>query len=135
MGKYDDIINMEHPTSARHPRMSAIDRAAQFSAFAALTGYEDIICETGRQTDSRPELDEEELRRLDETLNIIQSSLSSRPFVKGLRFVPDRYKKGGHKEAFEGHVKNIDLEAFALILSGDIPIPLQDICELSVSTL
>ena len=48
MGKYDDIINMEHHTSIRHPRMSALDRAAQFSAFAALTGYEEIIEQTGR---------------------------------------------------------------------------------------
>lgn len=132
MGKYDDIINLEHPTSSRHPRMSSVERAAQFSAFAALTGYEDIISETGRLTDARPELDEEELRRLDEALNLIQEKLSSRPLVKGLRFVPDRYKSGGHMEAFEGHVKNIDFGTNTLILSKDISIPLQDICELTV---
>lgn len=43
MGKYDDIINLEHPTSKKHPRMSALDRAAQFAPFAALTGFGDVI--------------------------------------------------------------------------------------------
>lgn len=41
--RYDDIIELEHPTSKRHPRMSMTDRAAQFSAFAALTGYGEMI--------------------------------------------------------------------------------------------
>ena len=58
MGNYDDIINLPHPESTKHPRMSALDRAAQFSPFAALTGYEDAIAETARLTDTRPELDD-----------------------------------------------------------------------------
>ena len=45
---YDDIINLPCPTSKRHPRMAMIDRAAQFAPFAALTGYDDAITETGR---------------------------------------------------------------------------------------
>lgn len=44
-GKYDDIIDMEHHVSPTRPRMSSIDRAAQFSPFAALTGYEDAVKE------------------------------------------------------------------------------------------
>ena len=44
--KYDDIINMPHPVSKKHPQMAAIDRAAQFSPFAALTGYEKALEET-----------------------------------------------------------------------------------------
>ena len=44
--KYDDIINMPHPVSKKHPQMAAIDRAAQFSPFAALTGYEKTLEET-----------------------------------------------------------------------------------------
>lgn len=46
---YEDIINMEHPTSQKHPRMSMESRAAQFSAFAALTGYDTVIDETGKK--------------------------------------------------------------------------------------
>ena len=55
-GKYDDLLSLPHPTSRKHPRMSAIDRAAQFSPFAALTGYEETIEETGRLTDRQVEL-------------------------------------------------------------------------------
>lgn len=49
--KYDDIINLPHPTSKRHPRMSPSDRAAQFSPFAALTGHDAAIRETERRTE------------------------------------------------------------------------------------
>ena len=59
-GPYDDIINLPHPTSERHPRMPMAARAAQFSPFAALTGYEDAVHETARLTSSRAELTEEE---------------------------------------------------------------------------
>ena len=49
-GKYDDIINLNRPESGRHPRMSIENRAAQFSPFAALTGFDDAIDETARET-------------------------------------------------------------------------------------
>ncbi|MGM9749158.1 MAG: hypothetical protein ACI3ZN_10175 [Candidatus Cryptobacteroides sp.] len=133
MGKYDDIINMEHPTSQKHPRMPMIDRAAQFSAFAALTGYEDIISETGRLTDSRPELDEEQLQKLDESLNRIQESLPSKPKVKGIRFIPDSFKEGGRLEPFECRVRNIDYSTTSLLTTDGVSIPLYDLCELSIS--
>lgn len=45
MSNYDDIINMPHHVSKRHPQMSMWNRAAQFAPFAALTGYEDAIKE------------------------------------------------------------------------------------------
>ena len=63
-GPYDDIIGLPHPTSERHPRMSMANRAAQFSPFAALTGYEDAVKETARLTDARAELTEEEIGRV-----------------------------------------------------------------------
>ena len=66
MGKYDDIIDLPHPVSAKHPRMSLLERAAQFSPFAALSGYEDAIDETARQTQTFMELDEDEKERLDD---------------------------------------------------------------------
>ena len=128
MGRYDDIINMEHPSSERHPRMSALDHAAQFSAFAALTGYEDIISESGRRTEERPEVDEEQL----EAMGRIEKELASRPAVKGLRFLPDSRKSGGRTTAFEGRVRNIDIGTSALVLADGTSIPLQDILELEV---
>lgn len=57
MGKYDDIIEMEHPTSSNHPRMSLYNRAAQFSPFAALTGHEDAIKETARLVENKTEVE------------------------------------------------------------------------------
>ena len=64
-GKYDDILFLPHPTSRKHPRMSAMDRAAQFSPFAALTGYEETIEETGRLTEQPVELWEDARMELD----------------------------------------------------------------------
>ena len=46
MNEYDDIINLEHDISKKHPRMSMEDRVAQFAPFAALTGFEEGIEET-----------------------------------------------------------------------------------------
>lgn len=71
-GKYDDIIDLPHPTSQNHPRMSLHDRAAQFSPFAALTGHHAAITETGRLTDRRIELDESEIARVDAVAGVIQ---------------------------------------------------------------
>lgn len=45
---YDDIINLPHHVSNKHPKMSLEARAAQFASFAALTGYDDKIKETER---------------------------------------------------------------------------------------
>ncbi len=56
--KYDDIIELEHPTSRTHPRMSAIDRAAQFAPFAALTGYHEMIADTTVRHNEEPAPDD-----------------------------------------------------------------------------
>lgn len=130
MGRYDDIIGLEHPTSAKHPRMSAMERAAQFSPFAALTGYEEIISETGRLTNARPELDEEQIGRLNTEINKLQERLASKPALKGIRFVPDKYKEGGRLLPFEGRLRNIDRARSELILTDGTAIPLYDICTL-----
>ena len=53
MGKYDDIIHLPHHVSDHRAPMSMLDRAAQFSPFAALTGYDAVIAETGRLTDTK----------------------------------------------------------------------------------
>lgn len=71
-GKYDDIIDLPHPTSQNHPRMSLHDRAAQFSPFAALTGHHAAITETGQLTDRRIELDESKIARVDAVAGVIQ---------------------------------------------------------------
>ena len=87
---YDDIINLPHHQSLTRPHMSAYDRAAQFSPFAALTGYEDAVAETARLTDKKAELDEYGKSDLNERLNIIQDTLDEQPKVSITDFLPDK---------------------------------------------
>ena len=70
---YEDIIQLPHPTSKKHPRMSMAERAAQFSPFAALTGFEAVIRETGRLTDQRVELGESDREELERRLNYLDA--------------------------------------------------------------
>ena len=80
MGKYDDILSLPHPVSKTHPPMPRAERAAQFSSFAALTGYEEIVAESARLTEARAELDRDarvrELARIIGGVNITQAAIS-----------------------------------------------------------
>jgi hypothetical protein len=91
MGKYDAIIDRPHHVSKVHPQMSMINRAAQFSPFAALTGYDDQIAETARLTDRRIELTEAEEAEISEKL----AGLKRDDEVELTWFVPDKKKAGG----------------------------------------
>ena len=75
--RYEDMLLLPHHQSAVRPHMSMRDRAAQFSPFAALTGYEEVIDETARLTDRRLELSEEERSRLDEALAELEAAMKS----------------------------------------------------------
>ena len=86
---YDDIINLPHHVSKRHPQMSPMNRAAQFSPFAALTGHDAAIQETARQTDSFTELDEDRKRQLNEQLWFIMENLKQKPECEITYFQPD----------------------------------------------
>ena len=92
---YDDILNLPHHVSQNHPQMSMRDRAAQFSPFAALTGYEDAIDETGRLTEPRRELSEQEQAELNLRLNILAAKLKENPEIRIEYFVPAEQKSGG----------------------------------------
>lgn len=105
MGAYDDIINLPHPNSAKHPRMSMIDRAAQFSPFATLTGHGAAIEETARLTDRRIELTEEEKTVLDEKLRLLLETGGEGMITY---FLPDERKDGGAYVAKLGTIKKID---------------------------
>lgn len=93
--QYDDIIDLPHPVSPRHPQMPHADRAAQFSPFAALTGHEAAIQETARLTDAFVELDEDRKEELDEQLRLIRDNQTQRPEIEATCFRPDRKKAGG----------------------------------------
>lgn len=128
---YKDIINLPHHTSSTHPHMSAYDRAAQFSPFAALTGYEDAVAETARLTDKKVELDENSKAYLNERLNMIQDSLNEQPEVSITYFQPDEKKSGGEYVAIIGYVKKIDEYERVVVMQGTAKIPIDDIFEIN----
>lgn len=130
--KYLGIIDHEHHVSSRHPRMSALDRAAQFAPFAALTGYDSVIHEIGRPTQEKMELDEMQMLHLNEAMMTIEGRLSERPRVSLTRFVPDTRKKGGSYESLEGRVRNIDHGNGTMVLCDGSSIPLRDLTQLTV---
>jgi hypothetical protein len=105
---YDDIINHPHHVSTQHPRMSMIDRAAQFSPFAALTGYGEVIKETARLTDRKPELSESEKAELDYKLRMACDYPGENPALTITYFVPDHRKAGGSCHTISGQIKKID---------------------------
>lgn len=106
--RYDDVINRQHPTSKKHPRMSNMNRAAQFAPFAALTGYEESIEETARLTDRRIELSEYEIEELNAKLNFIQDRIKEHPKVTVTYFQPDERKEGGAYITVSGEAINVD---------------------------
>ena len=106
--KYEDIINLPHHVSNKHPRMSLEERSAQFAPFAALTGYDDVIREAGRITSRRIEIDECMREILDSKLQIIEEKLHEKPIITFVYFVPDLRKDGGEYKTVTGKVKKFD---------------------------
>lgn len=125
--KYDDIINLSHHVSSRHPQMPMMNRAAQFSPFAALTGYDDAVRETARLTDEKIELDEYEKEELDRKIQWIESHLDERIPVSITFFQPDDKKAGGAYEEIVDTVRKINIYEHEILLSGGTRIPMEDI--------
>ena len=107
---YADIIHLPHHKAKNRPHMSMYDRAAQFSPFAALTGFEGVIAETGRLTDRKIELSEGEKVLLDQKLTLIDDVIRDKhnPEITVVYFVPDYLKEGGEYEEYTGLVRQID---------------------------
>ena len=131
-GPYDDIIDLPHPTSERHPRMPMVNRAAQFSPFAALTGYDAAVKETARLTDAKVELTEEEKSILDAKLQMLADRLASQPTVKFTYFKSDQKKAGGAYLTVSGTVKRIDGLAGDIVLTDGQRIPIEDILDIQI---
>lgn len=130
MDKYEDIINLPHPTSKRHPRMSLYDRAAQFSPFAALTGHEEAVKETARLTDQKLELSDDTIERLNEKISRIAELIDSHPEISITYFVPDSKKTGGTYDTYFGKVKKIDEYNHTIVMIDKTIIPIEQISEI-----
>ena len=107
---YADILKLPHHKAANRPQMSMHDRAAQFSPFAALTGFDGVIAETGRRTDQKVELSEYQMTLLDQKLTLINDTMQDgyRPVVTVVYFVPDTKKDGGSYQEYTGKVRQVD---------------------------
>ena len=129
--RYDDIIDLPHYVSRKHPQMPLLDRAAQFAPFAALTGHEAAIKETARLTEEEIELDENSKELLDLRLQQLQEHLSEQPEVTVTYFCPDEKKAGGAYETVTGAVKKVDAYAGELVFTDGRRIGLGTVIELT----
>ena len=132
MGKYDDIINLPHHVSKKHPQMSLEARSAQFASFAALKGYEDEVIETARITDERVELNDEAKRILDEKLQQIRERINKKMETTFTYFVKDERKDGGAYITETGIVKKIDDYNNLIVLENGLFLPIQDIYDIKI---
>lgn len=130
MGKYDDIINLNRPFSMKHPPMPVSDRAAQFSPFAALTGYDTAISESARLTEEVIDLDENAKALLNEKLNLIKAHLSEHPEVTITYFKPDERKSGGKYVNVTGSVKKINQYKREIVMMDGSIVSIENITEI-----
>ena len=144
--RYDDIISLPHHQSKTRPHMPLIDRAAQFSPFAALTGYDDAVKETARQTERKAELSEEMQACLQEKLQILQAQIPTKPEAILTYFEADEKKAGGTYRTVRGEIKRIDEYRRVIVLleeererGNGVPeierrkeIPLEDLCGIEI---
>ena len=128
--RYDEIMELPHHVSKTRPQMPLSDRAAQFAPFAALTGYDSAIKETGRLTNERIELDEEALTALDRKYQLLMDALDDKPEVTIIYFQPDERKAGGQYVSATGTVKKVDTFGRRILLQDGTRIPLDSVYDL-----
>lgn len=125
--KYDQIIDLPHHVSEKRPKMPMIDRAAQFTPFAALTGYDDAVKETGRLTDDATELSEYVKANINNKLRIVMECIDIQPEINITYFVPDSKKSGGAYISVTGIVKSVEEYERSVILVDKTVIPIDRI--------
>ena len=128
--RYDDMIDLPHHVSEKHPQMPMLDRAAQFSPFAALTGYDAAIVETARLTDQKRELTEEQKQVISKGLHELQKRIKNDPLVTVTFFKPDDRKSGGIYRTVTGNAKKVDAYHAMLLLTDGTAIPFDSILSL-----
>ncbi|SDM36195.1 hypothetical protein [Lachnospira pectinoschiza] len=132
--KYNDIINLEHHQSKHHAHMSIHDRAAQFSPFAALTGYDSQVQETARLTEAYKELDNYDLDKLNMQINQLLSLDNYKKVSVTINyFSPDNKKEGGEYLLLTGFIKKIDAINKEIIMDNDQHINFKFITDIQIS--
>ena len=126
MRNYDDIINLARPQYHDLPPMSIHDRAAQFSPFAALVGYDAAVEETARLTDSRREMEQDEINELNRQLSELNDRLSDRPKIRVTYFIRDKKKEGGRYASKIGNARTIDQAENRIVFTDGESVPVKD---------
>ena len=129
---YDDIISLPRHVSTTRPQMPVLNRAAQFSPFAALTGYEAAIKEVARLTDQRVELDEYMKGALSDSLHVIANRINDQPEIEVTYFQPDSKKEGGTYVTAIGTAKKVDEYERVVIMTDGTAIPIVEIIRIDV---
>lgn len=129
---YQDLLYLPHPDLQNHPRMSRQNRAAQFAPFAALTGFDAAIAETGRLTQEAVSLEESEISILNDKLCYLSAHLEERITVHLRYFVPDSKKSGGSYTEFYGTIRKIDENAQSIITENETAIPFSALREVNL---
>ena len=132
MNKYQDILYLAKPVSKVHPPMSKSSRAAQFSPFSALTGYEEAVQETARLTANKITLSDDQIQILNSVLNEIAQQLPESPYVQITYFEPDKRKQGGSYQRVFGFIKTIDDVYGVVIMKGNTRIPVHQIVHITI---
>ncbi len=127
MSKYDNIINLPHFELKNHKRMTMESRAAQFSPFAALTGYSESVKETSRVTKEKIILSEDMKSKLNMKLQMIEEHIKELPEINVLYFVKDKKKTGGEYKEYNGKVRRIDIVEKKILFVDKTVIPIYDI--------
>lgn len=124
MSRYDDMLDLPRPAMPRAKPLTGLERAAQFSPFAALSGYEAAIREAARLTEPAVELAEDTAAALDKKLRLLARQLPCRPQVTVTWFEPDARKEGGALRVFTGRLRRVDETAGLLIFEDGQRLPL-----------
>ena len=111
--------------------MSLYARSAQFAPFAALTGYEEAVKETARETNERIDIEDEIKSILDGKLQIILEQIKNHPEISITYFIADTKKDGGEYVTVTGLVKKVDLYNQYIYLIDNTEIPINEIIDIS----
>lgn len=125
--RYADMYDLPHHQSPTRPHMSMQDRAAQFSPFAALSGYDEAVKEVERLTEKRRILSDDEKVRLDRKLQIVAQTMGSGALYAFTYFIPDERKDGGAYVRYEGRVSRINSLEHILVLDDGTVIEIVEI--------
>lgn len=131
-GECDRLIKYPYCGSHRENKMSSAARAAQFSPFAALTGYEDLLAEASRTTDERRGVSEDKAAYINECLRMIPENYPQKLNVRITYFVPDKHKNGGSYEIAEGLVRLIDEGSRTVVFDDNRVVPIADIFDIVI---